>query len=122
MFDNRADYLAARDLAARAQILLCTAASVIVDRRLGGQYNGATERDYLLFDEADQLPGAAALQSDMEVTGATLRELGIEGDTAHDLAEGVVVSKDAEPEQRAAARRFNGGRIGIELCSPCVPV
>jgi len=67
-------------------------------------YNGATERNYLLFDEADQLPGAAALQSDLEIKGATLKELGVEGDTTRDLAEGVVASKDAEPEQRAAAK------------------
>src|SRR5882757_6305898 len=87
-----------------AQIMLCTSASVIIDRRLDGKYNGATERDYLLFDEADQLPNAAALQSDMEVDGPTLRSLGIEGETAKELAEGVVVSKEAEPEQRAAAK------------------
>jgi Rad3-related DNA helicase len=104
LFDSRADYLANRDAAMAAQIMLCTSASVIIDRRLDGKYNGATERDYLLFDEADQLPNAAALQSDLEVDGPTLRSLGIEGETAKQLAEGVVVSKEAEPEQRAAAK------------------
>ena len=104
MFDVRAEYLAHRDVATGAQVMLCTAASVIIDRRLDGKYNGATERDYLLFDEADQLPGAAALQSDLEIKGVTLKTLGIEGDTTRELAEGVVASKDAEPEQRAAAK------------------
>ena len=104
LFDSRADYLANRDAAMAAQIMLCTSASVIIDRRLDGKYNGATERDYLLFDEADQLPNAAALQSDLEVDGPTLRSLGIEGETAKELAEAVVASKEAEPEQRAAAK------------------
>jgi len=104
MFDTRAEYLAHREVATGAQLMLCTAASVIIDRRLDGKYNGATERDYLLFDEADQLPGAAALQSDLEIKGATLKALGIEGDTTRELAKGVVASKDAEPEQRAAAK------------------
>jgi Rad3-related DNA helicase len=58
----------------------------------------------LLFDEADQLPSAAALQSDMEIKGAALSELGVRGDTTRELAEAVVASKEAEPEQRAAAR------------------
>ena len=104
MFDTRAEYIAHRDGSAGAQVMLCTAASVIIDRRLDGKYNGATERDYLLFDEADQLPGAAALQSDMEIKGAVLKELGIEGDVTRELAESLAASKDAEPEQRAAAK------------------
>src|SRR5262249_34472392 len=70
LFDSRADYLANRNAAMAAQIMLCTSASVIIDRRLDGKYNGATERDYLLFDEADQLPNAAALRSDLEVSGS----------------------------------------------------
>jgi Rad3-related DNA helicase len=77
---------------------------VIIDRRLDGKYNGVAERDYLLFDEADQLPNAAALQSDLEVDGPTLRSLGIEGGTTKEIAEAVVASKEAEPEHRAAAR------------------
>ena len=104
LFDTRADYLANRDAAMAAQIMLCTSASVIIDRRLDGNYNGATERDYLLFDEADQLPNAAALQSDLEVDGPTLRSLGIEGGTAKEIAEAIVASKEAEPEHRAAAK------------------
>src|SRR5262249_30892823 len=104
LFDSRADYLANRNAAMAAQIMLCTSASVIIDRRLDGKYNGATERDYLLFDEADQLPSAAALRSDLEVSGSALASLGIKGDTAKELAKGIVASKEAEPEQRAAAK------------------
>jgi len=103
-FATRAEYLAQRDVVTSAQVMLCTSASVIIDQRLKGEYNGATERDYLFFDEADQLPNAAALQSDMEITGAELKELGIEGDNPRELAEEVVACKEAEPEQRAAAK------------------
>jgi Rad3-related DNA helicase len=104
LFDSRADYLANRNAAMVAQIMLCTSASVIIDRRLDGKYNGATEREYLVFDEADQLPNAAALQSDMEVDGPTLRSLGIEGETAKEIAEALIASKEAEPEHRAAVQ------------------
>ena len=47
--------------------MICTSASVIIDQRLDGHYNGVTQRDYLLFDEADQLADVAALQSAREL-------------------------------------------------------
>ena len=104
MFDSRAEYLAHREVAVRSQVMICTAASVIIDHRLDGKYNGATARDYLLFDEADQLPGTAALQSDLEIGGAALRQLGIDDKTTREAAEAVIASNEAEPEQRAAAK------------------
>jgi hypothetical protein len=55
MFETRADYTAHRAAATESRVMLCTAASVMIDQRLAGSYNGATRRDYLLFDEADQL-------------------------------------------------------------------
>lgn len=109
LFDSRADYFANRNVALAAQIMLCTSASVIIDRRLDGKYNGATERDYLLFDEADQLPNAAALQSDLEVDGFTLRSLGIEEGTPKEMADAVVASNEAKAEHRAAARMILEG-------------
>jgi hypothetical protein len=42
MFGSHSEYLANRDVATGAQVTLCTAASVIIDRRLDGKYNGAT--------------------------------------------------------------------------------
>lgn len=62
--DDAAAYEAQRQACLAAQVLICTSASVIIDQRLKGAYNGVTQRDYILFDEADQLPECAALQSD----------------------------------------------------------
>ena len=64
-YGSRAEYVEARAAAMVADLMICTAASVFIDQRLRGAYNGATLRDYLLFDEADQLPANAALQSDL---------------------------------------------------------
>jgi Rad3-related DNA helicase len=106
-FGERADYVAQRDAAMAAPVQLCTSAAVIIDRRLGGAYNGASERDYLLFDEADQLPDAAALQSDREISAATLQGLGVARGTGAQEATkalaAVLQHAGAEPETRAAA-------------------
>lgn len=106
-FEERADYVAQREAAMAAPVMLCTSAAVIIDRRLGGAYNGASERDYLLFDEADQLPDAAALQSDREIPAATLQRLGVvPGTSALSAAQAltsVLQHAEVEPETRAAA-------------------
>ena len=99
MFDSRAEYLEQREAARHARVLLCTAASVIIDQRLQGEYNGATARDVLLFDEADQLPDMAALQSDFVIE----RDL-LNGKTLRDSLERLSTGRSAEPEVRAAAR------------------
>ena len=44
-FERHADYEAGKRDAMNAQVMLCTAASVIIDHRLGGEYNGAIDRD-----------------------------------------------------------------------------
>ena len=72
-FENVAQYREQREKALNAPVMLCTSASVIIDQRLGGDYNGVISRDYLLFDEADQLPDVAALQSDVTISYQTLR-------------------------------------------------
>lgn len=106
MFDSRAAYEAHRAAARVARVMVCTSAAVIIDQRLRGEYCGATGRDYLLFDEADQLPEMAALQSDMMVTRADLANAGISftdiGGTLARLAE--APPRVVEPEVRAAAR------------------
>jgi len=105
MFDSRAEYLTQREAAIGRSghaLYRSQASSSIV-----GWTAGTTALRSAItccFDEADQLPGAAALQSDLEIKGATLKELGVEGDTTRDLGGRVVASKDAEPEQRAAAK------------------
>lgn len=105
-FERRADYEAAKETAMTAQLMLCTAASVIIDQRLGGEYNGATQRAYLLFDEADQLPDMAALQSDFAITPIELADLGLHLTTLPQTLQAILDKKPrtVEPEIRAAAR------------------
>lgn len=106
MFERRADYEAGKRAADAAQVMLCTAASVIIDHRLDGEYNGSTTRDYLLFDEADQLPDMAALQSDFAIASTELAGLGIRMTNVADALNAILTKKprSVAPETRAAAR------------------
>ena len=106
MFDTRSDYEANKLTAAEAQVMICTAASVIIDQRLGGEYNGATNRDYIVFDEADQLPDMAALQSDFSITADQLQEMGLTLTDARSTLNAILARKarTVEPEVRAAAK------------------
>ena len=103
-FDDTITYLAHKEVALTAGIMICTSASVIIDQRLNGGYNGVTKRDYLLFDEADQLPDVAALQSDRAIAGYTLKELGVKTTSAEETANAVIAKTRVEPETRAAAK------------------
>ena len=86
MFERRPDYLENKQVAADARVMLCTSASVMIDQRLTGDYNDVINRDYLLFDEADQLPQAAALQRDRTIAEDDLRIAGVRlGDTRETL-------------------------------------
>lgn len=102
-FERREDYTAARAAAIAGRVMCCTAASVMIDQRLGGNYNGTTRRDYLLFDEADQLPGAAALQRDLEITANDLAAAGIRSSDVRDCLDCLRRDEGAEPELRAKA-------------------
>ncbi len=106
MFERGAGYEANKREAGEARLMFCTAASVIIDQRLGGEYNGAIQRDYLLFDEADQLPDMAALQSDFSITQAELAGLGIHPTKLPDALQAILAKlpRVVEPEIRAAAR------------------
>lgn len=106
MFAHRAEFDANKRTAIDSQVMLCTAASVIIDHRLGGEYNGATTREYILFDEADQLPDMAALQSDFTITQAELAQMGIRLTTAAETLKAILAKspRTVEPELRAAAR------------------
>jgi Rad3-related DNA helicase len=101
MFETRAQYLSQRQAARESRVMVCTAASVIIDQRLKGEYNGATERDVILFDEADQLPDMTALQSDF-VIDATL----LQGQPLPLALERISSTRShgVEAEQKAAAR------------------
>lgn len=103
-YEARADYQAARSAAMAAQVMLCTAAAIVIDNRNGGDYNGATARDYLLFDEADQLPSAAAMQVDMEIPAQVFSAFQIKVESAGQAARELLTRKLAEPEHKAAAK------------------
>ena len=103
MFETRADYTAHRTAAMANRVMLCTAASVMIDQRLRGNYNGATSRDYLLFDEADQLPQAAALQKDLSISEDALREAAVKLTSVEETLQRLIDKADVEPEVRARA-------------------
>ena len=103
-FESRADYAAHRAKAMESRVILCTAASVMIDQRLAGAYNGASQRDYLLFDEADQLPQAAALQRDLTITAADLEAAGVARTTAKETVAALLAKADLDPEVRARAK------------------
>lgn len=105
-FASRAEYETQREIARAASVMICTAASVIIDQRLSGEYTGVTtDRDYILFDEADQLPDMAALQSDFHITADNLSDLHIPLTTAADTVAAILNKppRTVEPEVRAAA-------------------
>ena len=103
MYESKKEYEEAKASAIDAQILICTSSSVIIDSRTKGKYHGATQRDYILFDEADQLPQYAALARDQEIRGSEIRDLNIRSTNATDIARQIVSHKGAEIETRAAA-------------------
>lgn len=101
---DRNAYSAQQTAAQEADILICTASSVIFDQRLQGDYNGVTNRDVIIFDEADQIPGLAALASDLIVDRATLRDLNCAGSTPIEVAEKLLALPRLESELKAKAR------------------
>jgi hypothetical protein len=90
--------------AANARVMLCTSASVMIDQRLGGGYNGVINRDYLLFDEADQLPHAAALHRDLTITEDDLRIAGVSLGETQATLEAMASNKKIDAEVRGRAR------------------
>ena len=98
------DYEEMKLKAAAADLMLCTMSSVMIDQRLDGSYNGVTERDVILFDEADQLPSMAGLMTEFDIPKSKLTEFGIHGRTPNAVVDAVLKIKTLEPEVRAAAK------------------
>lgn len=84
--------------------MICTSAAVLIDNAAGGAYCGAATDRTVIFDEADQLPAAAALRADVEITKPELAELGIRDDSAVAIAEALRRHTSASAEQRGIAR------------------
>jgi len=104
LFERHADYLTQRDRALNADVMICTSASVIIDQRLSGEYNGVTNRDYILFDEADQLPGAAALRSDTRIDKFELSAEGIAHKDSIQAITGLLSKSKLDSELRGRAK------------------
>jgi Rad3-related DNA helicase len=105
MFERRAEFVEHRSIAMQSRVMLCTAASVMIDQRLAGNYNGTSRRDYLLFDEADQLPQAAALQQDLTIMEYDLKAAGIPlTDVKETLQVLIAKTTGVEPVVRARAK------------------
>ena len=101
---DSAAYEAQREAAKNADILICTASSVIFDQRLTGSYNGVTTRDVIVFDEADQIPGLAALASDLSIDRRTLIDLKCEASTALEVANKLLELPRLDSEIKAKAK------------------
>ena len=114
-FESRAEYAAHRRKALASRVMLCTAASVMIDQRLAGNYNGASRRDYLLFDEADQLPQAAALQRDLTITAADLEAAGVARTTPKETVAALLGKVDLDPEVRARAKMIEEARAAAPV-------
>jgi Rad3-related DNA helicase len=106
LFGSRSEYTAHREQAMQSRVLLCTSASIMIDQRLRGDYNGATNRDYLLFDEADQLPSAAALRRDLTITEFELRDAGISLTTSQETIDQLFNKQALPSELKAKAKVF----------------
>lgn len=91
-FSTRAEYLAHREECRDAPLLICTHAAALIDVLSDGLLLGLGQHDMIVFDEADQLPGAASLQRDWTVAAGT------------ELADAL---RSDEPEMRAAARAIS---------------
>lgn len=87
-----------------ADIMICTASSVIYDQRLGGAYNGVTEREVIVFDEADQIPGLAALSADLSIPRSTMRSLAVNPSNPLQVATDLLANASADPETKAKAK------------------
>jgi Rad3-related DNA helicase len=102
-FENQADYLEHKAKAIEADLMLCTSASMIIDQRLKGDYHGGTQRDYILFDEADQLPEAAALQSDCEITSREFSDFDVKVETFEQALTDLLKKKGLPSELKGRA-------------------
>jgi hypothetical protein len=103
-FDSETEYLDNKERCLNADVMFCTSSSVIFDQRLKGQYNGVTERDAILFDEADMLPDLAALTSEMTITRDELKAYNIKATKPMEIVEALLLKKGLDAETKAKAR------------------
>ena len=89
---SRDAYLAHRQACRDASLLICTHAAALIDVLADGMFLGLVQRNLIVFDEADQLPGGASLQRDWTLASGL------------DLSESL---RSDDVEIRAAARAIS---------------
>ena len=76
-FESALEYQAHKQACKAADILICTHQAALIDVLADGAMLGLPDRFAVLFDEADQLPDAAALRLDCSISHSDLRALGV---------------------------------------------
>ncbi len=76
-FETQAQYQSHKQACRDADLLICTHQAALIDVLADGAMLGLKERHAVLFDEADQLPDAAALRFDCAIDAYTFDVLGI---------------------------------------------
>lgn len=82
-FETLAEYRTHKQSCFAADILICTHQAALIDVLSDGALLGLKDRFAILFDEADQLPDAAALRFDCEIDAYTLDVLGVKPGSDH---------------------------------------
>ncbi len=98
-FDALAQYRAHKAACRAADVLICTHQAALIDVLADGALLGLKERHAVLFDEADQLPDAAALRFDCAIDAYTLNTMGIKPGITH--------RKTVEEVQKALPRHLD---------------
>jgi Rad3-related DNA helicase len=82
-FNTLAAYQTHKQACCAADVLICTHQAALIDVLADGALLGLKDRHAVLFDEADQLPDAAALRFDCAIDAYTFGMLGIKPGTSH---------------------------------------
>ncbi len=82
-FETLAQYRAHKQACRSADFLICTHQAALIDVLADGALLGIGERYAVLFDEADQLPDAAALRFDCAIDAYTFEMLGVKPGNNH---------------------------------------
>jgi Rad3-related DNA helicase len=82
-FETLAQYRAHKQSCLAADVLICTHQAALIDVLADGTLLGLKDRHAIVFDEADQLPDAAALRFDCAIDAYTFDLLGIKPGKDH---------------------------------------
>lgn len=82
-FEDTAQYQAHKQACQNADLLVCTHQAALIDVLADGGLIGLKNRYAIVFDEADQLPDAAALRFDCAIDPWTFKQLGVKPGPYH---------------------------------------